>query len=169
VKQDDLKPEYGDITIESWAGLCAKARELHAAIGSNPRWQYIAIEAFPELLNDNMVRLPRDEVIERLTDELTTVRRLNQAQGEALIALRHAVICWPANSPEEAALFDCSSLQVAREDVQAVQNVLTERDEAHAILRKILGRIAVGDVGDCIEDIERLAYSGLGEKPVEEK
>lgn len=85
---DDLKPEYGNLTTEAWGELRAKARELHAAVGTNPRWQYIAIEAFPELLEDNRVRLPRDEVIERLTDELIVFRRLNQAKDRAMIALR---------------------------------------------------------------------------------
>ena len=81
-------PEYGGLTSEAWAKLRTKARELHAAVGTNPRWQYIAIEAFPELLEDNWVRLPRDEVIERLTDQLVLVRRMDRAQSEALIALR---------------------------------------------------------------------------------
>ena len=85
---DDLKPEYGNLTTEAWGELRAKARELHAAVGTNPRWQYIAIEAFPRLLEDNTVRLPRDEVIERLTDELVVMRKLNQAKSRAIIALR---------------------------------------------------------------------------------
>ena len=84
---EELKPEYGNLTTKTWGELRAKARELHAAVGTNPRWQYIAIEAFPELLEDNLVRLPRDEVVERLTDELVAVRRLKQVRGEVFEVL----------------------------------------------------------------------------------
>ena len=65
-----------------------------------------------------------------MTDDFKLTRRLNHAQGEALIALRHTVVCWPPKSTKEAALFDCSALQIAKEDVEAVQRVLKERDEA---------------------------------------
>lgn len=67
-------------------------------------------------------------------DKLAKLRRLNMAQGEALIALRHTVVCWPAKTAEEVKLFDCSELQIAKEDVEAVQRALKERDEARAEL-----------------------------------
>ena len=92
----DLKPEYGDLTAEAWGELRAKARELHAAVGTNRRWQYIAIEAFPELLEDNRIRLERSEVIERLTDELVVTRRLlAEARGIVQCAAKLAACNHP--------------------------------------------------------------------------
>ena len=129
--------------------------------------------------------------LKALEHQLEELRRLNQAQGEALIALWHTITCWPAKNAEEAELFDCSSLRVAREDVEAVQRILKERDEAKAALEtlttrcrlaeerdvarvalhKILDRIKVeekdphndyGDVGLCIETAQQLAREVLG-------
>ena len=106
-----------------------------------------------------------DEAAE-LERQLLELRRLNQAQSEALLALRHMVVCWPPKNGEEAAMFDYSALQVAREVLETVRRVLKERDELTKVLRNVLW-VARGATDSHLEDAFGHALSNI-EMRVEE-